>query len=124
MVKNLPAMQTPGFNPWVGKIPWKREGQSTPVFLPGKCYGQRRLAGYILWVWKESDNGLVTNIFTLFTKSANELCIADAASLLSSFYPSAQGRLPCGSSSSYSLSFSSETAAKHPGISPFLVGRA
>ena len=23
MVKNLPAMQEPGFNPWVGKIPWK-----------------------------------------------------------------------------------------------------
>ena len=26
----------PGFNPWVGKIPWRREWQSTPVFLPGK----------------------------------------------------------------------------------------
>ena len=24
MVKNLPAMQRPGFNPWVGKIPWRR----------------------------------------------------------------------------------------------------
>ena len=37
MVKNLPAMQeTPGFNPWVGKIPWRREWLPTPVFLPGE----------------------------------------------------------------------------------------
>ena len=25
----------PGFDPWVGKIPWRRKWQSTPVFLPG-----------------------------------------------------------------------------------------
>ena len=35
-----------GFNPWVGKIPQSRKWQSTPVFLPGKSYGQRSLAGY------------------------------------------------------------------------------
>ena len=33
MVKNLPAMWGPGFDPWVGKIPWKRAWQTTPVFL-------------------------------------------------------------------------------------------
>ena len=38
-----------GFNPWVGKIPWRRKWQPTPVFLPGKSHGQRRLAGYGLW---------------------------------------------------------------------------
>ena len=27
-----------GFNPWVGKIPWKRKWQPTPVFLPGKFH--------------------------------------------------------------------------------------
>ena len=26
----------PGFDPWVGKIPWRREWQATPVFLPGE----------------------------------------------------------------------------------------
>ena len=36
----------PGFDPWVGKIPWRRKWQHTPVFLPGKSYGQRSLAGY------------------------------------------------------------------------------
>ena len=34
------------FHPWVRKIPWRREWQPTPVFLPGKPHGQRSLAGY------------------------------------------------------------------------------
>ena len=29
---------SPGFDPWVRKIPWRRKWQSTPVFLPGKCH--------------------------------------------------------------------------------------
>jgi len=33
------------FNPWVGKIPWKKKWQPTPVFLPGKSYGQGSLVG-------------------------------------------------------------------------------
>ena len=36
MVKNLPAMWETGFDPWVGKIPWRRAWQFTPVFLPGE----------------------------------------------------------------------------------------
>ena len=36
-----------GFDSWVRKIPWRRKWQPTPVFLPGKCHGQRSLAGYI-----------------------------------------------------------------------------
>ena len=35
-VKNLPQCRRPGFNPWVRKIPWRRKGQPTPVFLPIK----------------------------------------------------------------------------------------
>ena len=30
----------PAFDPWVGKIPWRREWQPTPVFLPGEFRGQ------------------------------------------------------------------------------------
>ena len=30
------------FSPWVGKIPWRRKWQPTPIFLPGKSHGQRR----------------------------------------------------------------------------------
>ena len=45
----------PGFNPWVGQIPWRRKWQPTPVVLPGESYRQRSLAGYSLWGHKESD---------------------------------------------------------------------
>ena len=34
------------FDPWVGKIPWRRKWQPTPVFLPGISHGQKSLAGY------------------------------------------------------------------------------
>ena len=36
------------FDLWVRKIPWRRKWQPTPVFLPEKSYGQRRLVGYSL----------------------------------------------------------------------------
>ena len=44
------------FDPWVRKIPWRRKWQYTPVFLPEKPHGQRRLAGYSLQGHKESDS--------------------------------------------------------------------
>ena len=34
------------FDPWVRKIPWRREWQSTPVFFPEEFHGQRSLASY------------------------------------------------------------------------------
>ena len=45
----------PRFDPWVGKIPWRRKWQPTPVFLPGKSHGRRSLVGYSLWGHKKSD---------------------------------------------------------------------
>ena len=39
LVKNLPAMWRPGFDPWVGNIPWRREWISTPVFWLGEFHG-------------------------------------------------------------------------------------
>ena len=44
-----------GFDPWVGKIPWRRAWQPTPVFLPGKSHRQRSLVGYSPWGCRESD---------------------------------------------------------------------
>ena len=44
-----------GFDPWVRKIPWRREWQNTPVFLPGEFHGQRSLAGYSPGGYKELD---------------------------------------------------------------------
>ena len=40
----------PGFDPWVGKIPWRREWLPTPVFWPGEFHGL-----YSSWGRKESD---------------------------------------------------------------------
>ena len=45
----------PGFDPCVGKIPWRREWQPTPAFLLGTFHGQRGLAGYSPWGHKELD---------------------------------------------------------------------
>ena len=56
VVKNLPAIQgtqKQGFNPWVGKVPWKSKWQPTPVFLPGKSCGQKSLPGYSPQTCKE-----------------------------------------------------------------------
>ena len=44
-----------GFDPWDGKIPWRRKWQSTPVFLPGESHGQKSLVGYGPKSCKESD---------------------------------------------------------------------
>ena len=59
MVKNLPVHARDAGDvcliPGLGRFPWEREWQLTPVFLPGKSCGQRRLVGYSLWGLKESD---------------------------------------------------------------------
>ena len=55
MVKNLLQCRRPGFDPWFGKIPWRRGWQPTPVFWPGESHGQRSLAGGSIWGHKEAD---------------------------------------------------------------------
>ena len=56
LVKNLPAVQeTRGSIPGSGRIPWRREWQPTPVFLPEESHGRRSLMGYSPWDCKESD---------------------------------------------------------------------
>ena len=55
MVKNLPATQETQVRS-LGQedLTWRREGQPTPVFLPGESHGQRSL-DYSPWGHKESD---------------------------------------------------------------------
>ena len=48
----LPSQRC-GLYPLVGKIPWRRKWQPTPVFLPGKSYRERRLVGCSSWGCKE-----------------------------------------------------------------------
>ena len=44
-----------GFDPWVGKIPWKRKWQPTSTALARKPRGQKSLMCYIPWGHKQSD---------------------------------------------------------------------
>ena len=46
LLPNAGDIKRCGFDPWVGKISWRRKWQSTPVFLPRESCGQRSLAGY------------------------------------------------------------------------------
>ena len=61
-VKNPPAMQETcrrcRFDPWIGKIPWRRKWQPTPVFLPEKFHGLQ--PDKLLWEipWTEEPGGL------------------------------------------------------------------
>ena len=80
-VKNLPPLQErPGLDPWFGKIPWRREWQPIPVFLPGEFHGQRKLAGYSPWGCKESvTTEQLTHTYTHFL--AASFSIWDSSSL-------------------------------------------
>ena len=51
LVKNRMQCGRPGFNHWVGKIPWRKERLPTPVFWPGEFHGL-----YSPWDLKESDS--------------------------------------------------------------------
>ena len=60
LVKNPPATWRPGFDPWVGTIPWRRERLTTPVFWPGESHGL-----YNPWGHKES--GITEQLSLYFT---------------------------------------------------------
>ena len=60
--------RTQGFYPWVRKIPWTRKWRPTPVFLPGKFYGQRSLVGYSPWGCKESEMTEWLNMHSCVTR--------------------------------------------------------
>ena len=65
-IKNLPAAQGRRFYPWVGKNPWRRKWQLTPIFLPRKCHGQRSLAGYSPWGHKRVGHNQNNNTWDAY----------------------------------------------------------
>ena len=64
LVTHSKECRRPRFDPWVGKILWRRKWQPTPVFLPGKSVGQRSLVGYIVHGVAKSQR--VTNTLMSF----------------------------------------------------------
>ena len=50
-----------GWDPWVGKIRWRRKWHPAPVFLPGRSHGQRSLVGWSPWGHTKSQTRLSTH---------------------------------------------------------------
>ena len=75
-----------GFDPWAGKIPWRRKWQPTPVLLPGKSHGQGSLGeGLQCMEWQRVEHDwacvhawlptLSTRNFTPNITLGNKICI-------------------------------------------------
>ena len=79
----------PRFDLWVGKTPWRRKWQPTPVFLPGEFQGQSSLVGYSPW-GRRVGHDWATNTHTLDQKdhwsSEIYLSLFIVISLFSYFY--------------------------------------
>ena len=61
------------FDPWVGKISWRRERLLTLAFLPGKFHGQRSLVGYGPWDHKKLDMTVRLTLSYIFILALNTL---------------------------------------------------
>ena len=62
--------------PWVGKNPWSRKCQPTPIFLPVKFHGQKSLAGYSPWGRKDRARlsmGTHYSLLLPLTRSMNKI---------------------------------------------------
>ena len=55
MVQNMAAMQEMQVQSLGQEDPLEKGMEPAPVFLPGEFHGQRRLAGYSPWDYKDSD---------------------------------------------------------------------
>ena len=71
MIKNLPQCGRPRFNPWVGKIPWRRKRLPTPVFWPGEFHDLCSP-----WGCKESDTTEQFSPLLYYTISTEKLSCA------------------------------------------------
>ena len=71
-------MRRPGFNPWVGKIPWRREELPTPVLRPGEFHG---LCMCSPWGLKEPDK-TEWHTLTRFSKGWNSIYLFFSSPLL------------------------------------------
>ena len=70
VVKNSPAnSRDVGSIPGMGRFPWRRKWQPTPVFLPGKSHGQRSLVDYSPWSCKQSDTTKWLSTHSLTTET-------------------------------------------------------
>ena len=64
-----------GFDPWAGKMPWRRAWRSTAVCLPGESHGQRSPVGYSSWGCIESDMTEYAGAYCLTTSLASIIMV-------------------------------------------------
>ena len=77
LVKNPPAIGRPGFDPWVGKIPWRRGRLPTPVFWPGEFHGL-----YSPWGRKESDTTVFPFLVTSVASHLSNSCLSGVCKMV------------------------------------------
>ena len=86
VVKNLPfdarEIKRHWLDSWVGKIPWRRAWQTTPVFFPGEFHGQRSLADYSPWGLKELDTSEGLSTYKILVSLCSYFCLLKKACMV------------------------------------------
>ena len=77
-VKNPPAMGESRFDPWVGRIPWRRIWQPTAVFLPGESPWTEEPGGLqstgshkVRYDWATKHSSVPVLYWPVYTSSQN-----------------------------------------------------
>ena len=83
-----------GFDSWVGKIPWRRARQLTPVFLPGESHGQRSLLSYIQSIALQSQTQLQWLSIHAYRKSERGKVMIEAGMGVMCFEDGRRGHKP------------------------------
>ena len=82
------------FDPWVGKIPWRRAWQPTPVFLPGESHGQSSLVVHMVAKSQTQLSGLAHSCWY----SCYNCSVAQSCPVLCDPMNCSNARFPCASS--------------------------
>ena len=80
-----------GFDPSVGKIPWNRAGQPTPVFLPGKIPWAEEPGSYSPWSDRRVGHDLATKQQQQFEKKRRNSWATKPKSRFLKFAPDGAG---------------------------------
>ena len=86
MVKNLPGMRQTGSSLLVGKIPWRREWQPTPVFLPGEFHGVASRQATVHGVAESDITCSLVFLFCVYLKNPFGLSVEGYTQFLNNWY--------------------------------------
>ena len=82
LVVNNPSAKAGDTEIWVrvpvGKIPWRRKWQPTPIYLPRKFHGQRSPMGYSPWGRRVSDTTVHTSSSIVKSETESHSVMSDS----------------------------------------------